>query len=84
LRHAQRLIISSARSRLLVDIAVEAGFYDEAHLASHFRAFSLSLPDAGCDSNNFLNSRNSFLFAHPVSYYPARQIGKPAGLPPQS
>lgn len=37
LRHAQRLIISSARSRLLADIAVEAGFYDEAHLASHFR-----------------------------------------------
>jgi AraC-like DNA-binding protein len=32
LRHAQRLIISSARSRLLADIAVEAGFYDEAHL----------------------------------------------------
>jgi len=37
LRHAQRLIISSAKSRLLADIAVEAGFYDEAHLASHFR-----------------------------------------------
>jgi AraC family transcriptional regulator len=37
LRHAQRLIVSSARSRLLADIAVEAGFYDEAHLASHFR-----------------------------------------------
>jgi AraC-like DNA-binding protein len=37
LRHAQRLIISSASSRLLADIAVEAGFYDEAHLASHFR-----------------------------------------------
>jgi AraC-like DNA-binding protein len=37
LRHAQRLIISNASSRLLADIAVEAGFYDEAHLASHFR-----------------------------------------------
>jgi transcriptional regulator GlxA family with amidase domain len=37
LRHAQRLIISSASSRPLADIAVEAGFYDEAHLASHFR-----------------------------------------------
>lgn len=37
LRHAQRLIISSAGSRILADIAVEAGFYDEAHLASHFR-----------------------------------------------
>jgi transcriptional regulator GlxA family with amidase domain len=37
LRHAQRLIISSASTRLLADIAVEAGFYDEAHLASHFR-----------------------------------------------
>jgi AraC-like DNA-binding protein len=37
LRHAQRLMISSERSRLLADIAVEAGFYDEAHLASHFR-----------------------------------------------
>ena len=31
LRHAQRLIISSAGRRLLADIAVEAGFYDEAH-----------------------------------------------------
>jgi len=37
LRHAQRLIISSAGTRPLADIAVEAGFYDEAHLASHFR-----------------------------------------------
>jgi AraC-like DNA-binding protein len=37
LRYAQQLILSSARSRLLADIAVEAGFYDEAHLSWHFR-----------------------------------------------
>jgi AraC-like DNA-binding protein len=37
LRYAQRLIISTGSTRLLADIAVEAGFYDEAHLASHFR-----------------------------------------------
>ena len=37
LRRAQQLILSNAKSRLLADIAVEAGFYDEAHLAWHFR-----------------------------------------------
>jgi AraC-like DNA-binding protein len=42
LRYAQRLMITSGSTRLLADIAVEAGFYDEAHLGSHFRrAFGL-------------------------------------------
>jgi AraC family transcriptional regulator len=37
LRRAKQLILSSAKSRILADIAIEVGFYDEAHLACHFR-----------------------------------------------
>src|SRR5262249_31671134 len=37
LRQAQQLIIFSAGTRRIADIAVEAGFYDEAQLDRHFR-----------------------------------------------
>jgi AraC-like DNA-binding protein len=37
LRHAQHLIAANAGNRTLTHVAVEAGFYDQAHLTWHFR-----------------------------------------------
>jgi hypothetical protein len=51
----------------------------------HTSAASLAnLPVAGCDSNNFQNSRNSFLFAHRAAPYSGRRTVNHRVLPAQS
>jgi transcriptional regulator GlxA family with amidase domain len=70
LRHARQLIASDGQRRSLAEIALAAGFFDQAHLTRHFSAPSARAPAIGGNKPHRGNRERVMVLCKTASTFP--------------